>query len=152
MLFHALSDVRCQASLLVSAAVLLHWDCPKDRPSLGAQQLKAALKSQRVCRYSRSSKADPVNPVIQMLENIVWVVRIPQLFLESKRVWEILLSLVSGSHLCVIIRCDAALLGSWEQVWALRAWQWKGKCRTMLQLTESALCYNKRNNSLFTVN
>lgn len=72
MLFPVLSDVHCQASLLASAAVLLHWDCPKDRPvSLGAKRLKAVLKSQGGLQVFKIFKGDPVNPIIQMLKNVV---------------------------------------------------------------------------------
>lgn len=91
-----------------------------DRP-LGLSSWRLYWNPRGFAGIQDPSKADPVNPVIQMLKNVGWVARISQLLLESKRVWEILLSLVWGSRLCVIVRYDAVLLGSWEQVWALSA-------------------------------
>lgn len=57
------------------------------------------------------------------------------------------MSLQGVMHRCWVpeSRFELFVLGS--------AWQYLDKeNRTMLQLTDSALCYNIRNNSLFTVN
>lgn len=86
------------------------WAGPKDSPSLGSSPLKgcaAVPKGLQVFKLLEGRPCELLPKCWRMSS-----ASIPQLLWESKRVWEILLSAVSGDRFCAVIKCNAAPLGS----------------------------------------